>query len=124
MFFGEGNHLTVINTIVLNVNFYICPTCGKESIFAIGEHCSLGGGKTFKIFPQSSSFALFPDYIPQNIRNDYEEASAIVEISPKSAATLCRRCLQSMIYDFWKIEKKKNLKEEIEALQCLIPETQ
>lgn len=49
----------------------------------------------------------FPDYIPQQIRNDYEEATCILNDSPKAAATLYRRCLQGMIRDFWDIAKNK-----------------
>ena len=65
----------------------------------------------------------FPDYIPQQIRNDYEEASTIIDDSPKAAATLFRRCLQGMIRDFWKI-KEKNLYSEISALQGKVPTAQ
>lgn len=49
----------------------------------------------------------FPDYIPQQIRNDYEEATCILNDSPKAAATLYRRCLQGMVRDFWGIAKNK-----------------
>jgi DNA-binding PadR family transcriptional regulator len=57
-----------------------------------------------------------PDYIPEAIRNDYEEACSILTTSPKASATLSRRCLQGMIRDFWKI-KKSNLYAEIEELK-------
>ncbi|MCW9581286.1 DUF4145 domain-containing protein [Raoultella ornithinolytica] len=59
---------------------------------------------------------IFPDYIPQAILNDYKEACLIQELSPKASATLSRRCLQGMIRDFWKVEKK-NLFEEIKAIE-------
>ena len=49
----------------------------------------------------------FPDYIPRQIRNDYEEATCILNDSPKAAATLYRRCLQGMIRDFWGVTKNK-----------------
>lgn len=62
----------------------------------------------------------FPDYIPETIRNDYEEAYAILHLSPKASATLSRRCLQGMIHDFWDI-KLKNLNQEISALKDKIP---
>src|SRR5262245_55604552 len=35
-----------------------------------------------------------PDYIPKAIREDYYEACRIRDLSPKSSATLARRCLQ------------------------------
>ena len=56
--------------------------------------------------PQSTA-KLFPDYIPQAIRDDYEEACLICKLSPKASATLSRRCLQGIIRDFWKVNQEK-----------------
>ncbi len=58
-----------------------------------------------------------PDYIPEPIKNDYEEACKIAHISPKAAATLARRCLQGMIRDFCKISEQ-TLHSEIEKLKA------
>lgn len=66
---------------------------------------------------------IYPDYIPIQIRDDYTEASSIMEKSPKAAATLLRRCLQGMIHDFWNIHEK-NLNAEISQLQGKISATQ
>lgn len=63
-----------------------------------------------------SSAKVFPDYVPQAIRTDYEEACTIRDLSPKASATLSRRCLQGMIRDFWGISKAR-LIEEVEALR-------
>ena len=75
---------------------------------------------TFQLIPKSHAKA-YPDYVPIQIREDYEEACAILNDSPKSSATLMRRCLQGIIRDFWKIEDKKILRDEIDALKA-IPE--
>lgn len=64
----------------------------------------------------SSSAKQFPDYIPDAIRQDYEEACLIRDQSPKASATLARRCLQGMIRDFWGISKGR-LYDEIAALE-------
>jgi hypothetical protein len=58
----------------------------------------------------------FPDYIPEQLRNDYEEACLIKNKSPKASATLSRRCLQGMIRDFWSIRKSR-LIDEINELE-------
>lgn len=58
----------------------------------------------------------FPDYVPQAIRSDYEEACAIRDLSPKASATLARRALQGIIRDFWKV-KSGRLVDEIAQLQ-------
>ncbi|GAB7563350.1 hypothetical protein LG202_13890 [Methylobacillus methanolivorans] len=70
--------------------------------------------------PQSAAKP-FPDYIPIQIIQDYQEACAIVELSPKASATLSRRCLQGIIRDFWKISKSR-LVDEIEALNGKVDE--
>lgn len=59
----------------------------------------------------------FPDSVPITIRNDYAEACRIVDLSPKSAAVLARRCLQGAIRDFWDVHGLRNLREEIEAIR-------
>ena len=68
----------------------------------------------WKLRPQSSAKP-FPQYIPEVLRQDYEEACSIVSLSPKASATLARRCLQGMIRDFWKIQKAR-LVDEIAEL--------
>ncbi|HAT1776579.1 TPA: DUF4145 domain-containing protein [Legionella pneumophila] len=72
--------------------------------------------KEFQLTPDSGAKS-FPKYIPQQLRNDYEEACSIKLKSPKASATLSRRCIQGIIRDFWGIKNKKNLYDEIEALQ-------
>lgn len=72
--------------------------------------------KTWELIPQSSA-KVFPVYIPQQLRNDYNEACAILKLSPKASATLSRRCLQGMIRDYWGIKNKGSLKQEIDAIQ-------
>lgn len=74
----------------------------------------LGRGKV-RFLPASSA-EVFPDYVPEAIRQDYEEACLIVDLSPKAAATLARRALQGLVRDFWKA-KGRTLKDEIDSVQ-------
>jgi hypothetical protein len=69
----------------------------------------------WQLRPKSSSKP-FPAYIPKVILDDYKEACLIVNDSPKSSATLSRRCLQGIIRDFWKISKPR-LIDEIKELE-------
>lgn len=55
-------------------------------------------------------------HVPTVVQSDYEEACLISDISPKAAATLCRRALQGMIRDFWKVSKG-TLAAEIAAIE-------
>jgi hypothetical protein len=55
-------------------------------------------------------------HVSLGIRADYEEACLIKDISPKASATLCRRALQGMIRDFWKVSKGR-LAEELTTIK-------
>lgn len=57
-----------------------------------------------------------PSYIPASLREDYEEACAIRDLSPKASATLARRCIQGMIRDFCGISRS-TLNAEIKELR-------
>ena len=85
---------------------------------AVGDATGLSPSpkKEWPLLPDSMA-KLQPEYIPEALRQDYEEACQIAHLSPKAAATLARRCLQGMIRDFCKIPKKRNLKSEIEELK-------
>lgn len=102
------------NDYCFMAHMFRCPSCGKVSSFAVGT-----GSETSEItkwlYPISTA-KHFPEYVPETIRNDYEEAYAIVSLSPKASATLSRRCLQGMIHHFWGI-KEKNLNAEITSLK-------
>jgi hypothetical protein len=64
----------------------------------------------------SGSSKVQPNYIPAPLREDYLEACAIRDMSPKASATLARRCLQGMIRDFCGIAKNR-LIDEINELR-------
>ena len=102
----------------LEITFYKCPNCGEFTILASGKGEAVKD-VSLAIRPYSSA-KQYPDVIPQSIREDYEEACNILQLSPKASATLSRRCLQGMIRDFWGITKN-TLFEEVTALQDKIP---
>lgn len=77
----------------------------------INEHFIKG----WTLIPPSTA-KVFPDYVPGPVRDDYEEACAIKDLSPKASATLSRRCLQGMVRDFWGVSKAR-LIDEIEAIR-------
>lgn len=102
----------------LEIDFYKCPNCGEFTIFATGKGDAVKD-VSLPIRPQSMA-KQYPSYIPKQIREDYEEACAVLYLSPKASATLARRCLQGMIRDFWGIAKS-TLCAEIIALKDKIP---
>lgn len=93
--------------------------CRRITVLAMDYHMSK---RICDIIPKKV-IRQFPDYIPQQIRQDYEEATSILNDSPKAAATLYRRCLQGMIRDFGGISRGR-LIDEIKALEDKIPAMQ
>lgn len=92
--------------------------CKKMSVIGVveSEDCQ------FDIIP-SFTCKTFPNYVPKQIRDDYQEACSIIELSPKAAATLLRRCLQGMLHDFWNIHEK-NLNAEVTQLKDKVSTSQ
>lgn len=96
--------------------FIVCPNrqCRKYTLrvamfgTAVNRfHERVPDGKAFmswRLVPWGAS-RNFPNYVPQAVREDYKEACAIVELSPKAAATLARRTVQGIVRDYWKIVK-------------------
>lgn len=66
------------------------------------------------VFPRSHSRPLPPE-VPGVLAGDYEEAAAILDLSPKASAALGRRCLQNTIREVVHI-KKARLMDEIKEL--------
>jgi hypothetical protein len=114
----------------LETTFIVCPNieCRKYSLMAFlhkieKSQTHTGGYKVtlrgkvaeWSLVPASRS-KHFPEYIPKVIRDDYEEACLIQDLSPKASATLSRRCLQGMLRDFWDVKTGK-LNNEIEQIK-------
>ena len=73
---------------------------------------------SWRLLPESSAKPQ-PGYIPEPVVKDYREASGVLDKSPNASATLSRRCLQGMIRDFCKIEKR-TLKAQIDHLKEMV----
>ena len=83
-------------------------------------HFTNGIIKHWQLLPESLAKPQ-PEYIPQQIVEDYTEACRIRDLSPKASATLSRRCIQGMIRDFCSINKP-TLFKEINALREAVNE--
>jgi hypothetical protein len=122
----KAENLNVTGTVISCAN----PTCMRLTIHVAlsSSYYASGGYKVIKgseflsqrLYPGAVGKP-FPEHIPAPMLEDYQEAWSIIDLSPKSSATLARRCLQSMIRDFCGI-KKRTLYEEIEALRELAKE--
>lgn len=87
-----------------------------EYVPSTGRHEISGEAVIFRRLIPEGAAKPQPEYIPVALREDYEEACLVRDVSPKAAATLARRCLQGMIRDFCGITKKR-LIDEIIALR-------
>lgn len=105
-------------------NAIVCPNpdCREYTITADLGTAVQGGlydigrsHQSWTLRPQSKAKPL-PDYIPKAVVADYEEACLIKDLSPKSSATLARRCLQGILRDFWNV-KPARLIDEIKSIQ-------
>jgi hypothetical protein len=120
---SDAHTLNVKNTegqVTLYTNFRVCPNpdCQKFSMNASLYKTKYVANSGLRVVDDTPLYAwnlvpfgvakVFPDYIPRALRTDYTEACAIAGLSPKAAATLCRRCLQGMVRDFWEVETKSN----------------
>lgn len=114
----EGSNTLSDSESKFKLRFMKCPKCGEYTVYIQGIGEKVKSETPINIHPISNA-KQFPEYIPKAIIEDYKEAYAIINLSPKSSATLARRCLQGMIHDFWGIYKK-NLNAEITELQSYI----
>jgi len=110
-----------------------CPNadCGKVQIdAALFENGMVKHGDGFQSWrpkDQINQWALLPrsqakpmpEYVPEEIRSNYEEACLIQKDSPKASAAMSRRCLQGIVRDFWDIPaaKRGKLGTEISYIQ-------
>ena len=65
-------------------------------------------------YPVKDSVIIAHEDMPAPIREDFEEAAAIVNRSPRGAAALLRLCIQNLIPLFG--EKGENINEDIASL--------
>jgi hypothetical protein len=114
---SEGNRL-------IRNEWIICPNedCKKITLTAALYEYYWNGQwnkgeliRHWRLLPDSYA-KVFPEYIPKVLRNDYEEAAKIIDLSPKASATLSRRCLQGIIRDFWGVSKAR-LIDEVSAIE-------
>lgn len=130
-FFGTYNHITngkgAFGDVCTRTQSILCRNAECQKLWlsvslnrarydaSFGEWRPAEELHTWQLLPESSAKPQ-PDYIPQQLRDDYAQACRIRDLSPKASATLARRCLQGMIRDFCGISKNR-LIDEIKELE-------
>jgi len=101
---GTGFLSSFQNDVQNNLFVCLCSHCSRYSIWFREE----------KIYPISSSAPLPSEDMPEDVKEDYEEARSVVEVSPRSAAALLRLALQKLMIHLG--ESGKNLNDDIANL--------
>lgn len=112
----------------LVVKFTVCPNpaCRKFSLNASLHTLELSGKrsytgkhvKSWSLVPPSRA-RTFPFHLPAAVLENYHEACLTVEISPKTAAALARRCLSEMLRDFWQVQPG-SLSDEFRQIKGIV----
>jgi Domain of unknown function (DUF4145) len=97
----------------LVVRFVVCPNprCRQFSLSASLHGLEVSGTRAYtgkhlrswSLVPPSRARS-FPVELPPQVLEDYREACLTVELSPKVAAALARRCLSAMLRDYWRVQ--------------------
>lgn len=92
------------NFSLTNYSVAKCTHCENFSIWLKGK----------MVYPLSGSVEMANPDLPEDIKNDYNEAKDIVNISPRGAAALLRLAIQKLCIHLG--EKGKNINDDIASL--------
>ena len=79
------------------IDYFNCPFCRELTAFLTYRGPDGGVPKKRTILPIDRGRRALPADVPEAIATEYREAAAILEISPRASAAMCRRCLQSLL---------------------------
>lgn len=85
-----------------------CPSCKNMTVF-LGTPMS----REFLVWPRGATRGPVPKEVPEEITQDYREATEVLSISPKASAALARRCLQNVLRGNG--IKERDLSKEIDS---------
>jgi hypothetical protein len=128
------------------VHFYMCPGCRKTHVRAFRPGDSFSAmpsltlphqftsaevgppteseptpPHTFLLWPRTSGRAPADSTVPQDLAEDYNEACAVLSISPQSCAALARRILQRLLVEKAGANKDATLYAQIESATSTLP---
>src|SRR5687768_9326946 len=97
---GDWQTRVIASREQLNIARAQCPHCQKLTV-TIEElkyvESDYKPTAEHVVWPMSGGRAPAPEEVPYHIRNDYDEASAVLHLSAKASAALSRRCLQTVL---------------------------
>jgi hypothetical protein len=103
-FFESGKQGNYSFQNLHNVNVSKCYNCDDIAIWIYNK----------LIYPQRGEAPPANRDLPEEIRRDYDEASTILDLSPRGAAALVRLCIQKLCKELG--QPGKNINDDIAAL--------
>ena len=100
---GEVNTAITLRTMA-------CPECDKLIVQLVRVRG--GSARAHVVYPLDAAERAAPQEVPEQLRSDYAEATAILSRSPKASAALSRRIVQQVLTDEGRYQKR-NLSEQI-----------
>jgi hypothetical protein len=88
---------------------HVCSKCLHSTFFLLGKQSQR------MVWPKGTGRAPTPPEVPNDLKEDYEEACRVLADSPKSSAALGRRCLQYILRETEKV-KHGDLDGEIQQV--------
>ncbi len=92
-----------------------CSACGGGALVGSGYDAQ-NRVRLVLLWPRLERPSRAPKDLPHEIRRDYDEARAVLFLSPRASAVLTRRCLQHLIREKLEITKRTLFDEIEEAL--------
>jgi hypothetical protein len=77
-----------------------CPHCGGITIVMLGQYPTKTGGigsREDDLYPRVHGMPAVQPEVPEHYAKDYDEACAVLPISPQCSAMLARRLLQALL---------------------------
>lgn len=103
-FFHPNSDTVYSPSYLYNVNVSKCYNCDDIAMWIYDK----------LIYPQRGEAPPANPDLPEEIRRDYEEASTILDLSPRGAAALVRLCIQKLCKELG--QPGKNINDDIAAL--------
>lgn len=98
----RARYIGVDGDLHLAVSDHVCPECAR--LFFLLHDVKLGAGNaivlirsTEVMWPKKTNARLAPPDVDETAAADFNEAAAVLSISPKASAALGRRCLQYVL---------------------------
>lgn len=110
------------------VKSVFCPTCDKIIVKLVDTSSILFLGEIshheIVVYPKKTPQVTLDPIIDKKFADDYNEASIILDLSPKASAALSRRCLQNLLIEKANVKPdslSKQIQEVLDSKQ--LPQT-